>query len=210
MSLLLLVGAAWAGAACLPAPAAAEVATWRGHAYRRVGACGTVPVWRTARTDSTFRDRAEAAGPVILWADESVDPTAEADWPAPPGNLYLSVVVPLDEDGARAHVEAALEAFRARHAPGVAWTAGWDGPYGAHRAADGRFVTGLALQAAPGGGTAIGLDLHLHADEAAYAALGAAGRHATLAGLAGSAPSPEAAVWALLERLWMPAAPRPR
>lgn len=176
----------------------------RSHAYRRVGACGSVPVWRTASTDSTFLDRAVAPEPVILVTAESVDPTSADGWPAPVGNLYLSVVVPLAVEPARAHLEGALEGWRAARAPEWTWTVGWDGPYGAHRGPGGRLVTGLALERQPGGGTALGLDVHLSAVEADYAALGAAGEHGTLAGARGVPVPVDPELWDLLNRLWLP------
>ena len=211
MVILLLAGVAWAGPPCAPDPASAApvTVTLRGHAYRRIGACGDVPVLRVASTDSTFRDRSEAAGPVILVTDQSVDPTSADGWPAPAGNLYLSVVVPLDVEPARAHLVRGLEAWRSARAPEWTWTVGWDGPYGAHRDASGRLVTGLALEPRPGGATALGVDVHLSASQADYGSLGAAGGHATLAEARGAPVPVEPELWDLLGRLWVAPEPAP-
>lgn len=183
----------------------------RGHPYTRIGDCGGVPVLHTPTTDSTFRDRDHANEPLILVTATSVDPTSAGDdWPAPPGNLYLSVVVPGPATAARARLSAALEAWRARHTPELAWTEGWDGLYGAHRAADGRFVTGLVLQERLEG-VAIGLDLHLGASQAAYAALDNAHQHVSLAELTGREFPIAPALWELLSALVRaPAPPPPR
>jgi hypothetical protein len=177
----------------------------RGHRYRRIGQCHGVPVYRTRSTDSTFADREAAPGPVVLVTDRSVDPaSAGDDWPAPRGNVYLSLVVALPPEEARAALTTALDRALAEHAPGLEATAGWDGDYGAHRGPDGRFLTGLLSGARPEG-TALGLDLHLHARPRAYNRLGAAEDHVSLRSLGHAPPPVEDTMWALLRTLPPPA-----
>jgi hypothetical protein len=183
---------------------APQALTLRGHDYTLIGACGLLPVYQTARTDSTFldRDAAESAA-IILVTTESVEPTtAEDSWPAPPGNLYFSYPFPGSPEQARESVSAVLEAWWAEVAPGVAITGGWDGDYGAHRAPDGRFVTGLALWSRSARGhIPVGVDVHLGATPAQYAALGAEAGHVSLATLTGQSVDVDAALWAILTRL---------
>lgn len=207
MLLHLFIAAGWAAPPdCGPGPAdAPRVLRLRGHRYRRIGQCGGVPVYQTRSTDSTFDDRTAAPRPVVLVTRQSVDPaSAGGGWPAPRGNLYLSLVVALPPAEARAALTRAVDAELAERAPGVRPTAAWDGDYGAHRGPDGRFLTGLLSGATPRG-TALGLDLHLGATERAYAALGAADRHVSLATLGAGEADLDAALWSVLRRLPPPA-----
>lgn len=193
---------------CTPSPDTGAQAEQRlrDHTYRIIGHCGSVPVLRTASTDSTFRDREVAEGPVILVTETSVDPTAADDgWPAPPGNLYLSVVLPGPRSAARERLSQALDTWRRDAAPQVAWTEAWDGLYGAHRGPDGRFVSGLLLEERPEG-VAVGLDLHLGATQAAYEALGASAEHVSFRELVGRDFAVEPALWTVLNLL-VPEAP---
>ena len=202
-----------AGLPCTPVPPEPGRSRMiRGHAYVHIGDCGGVPVLRTDTTDSTFRDRDHLGEPVVLVTGRSVDPTAQdGDWPAPPGNLYLSVVLDSPMEPARARVSAALEAWRRRHAPRVPWTEAWDGAYGAHRAEDGRYLSGVVLEARPEG-TAVGLDLHVGATPAAYERLGKGDEHVTLDALTGRSRDLDATLWQVLELLLSPspAPPAPR
>lgn len=192
----------------LPDPLISTVFNLRGHVYRLVGHCGAVPILRTTTTDSTFRDRDAFGGSVILVTETSADPTAaEGEWPAPPGNLYLSVVVPGPLASARKRLSDALETWRRQHAPEVVWTEAWDGFYGAHRGPDGRFVSGLVLDQRPEG-VALGLDLHLGATPSAYAALGKEAEHVTLETLTGRSLPARQALWAVLDLL-VASAPTP-
>ncbi len=206
MLILSLLVARATSAECGPGQALSgpETLVLRGHTYTRIGACGILPVYRTPSTDSTFLDReaARQSKAIILVTDESVDPTtAEDAWPAPTGNLYLSYPYPGHAERAREAVSAAISAWREQHAPEVAMTEGWDDLYGAHRAADGRFLTGLALSPRLSF-VDIGLDLHLAATPEQYAALSAEGEHVSVATLTGAAPDPEAALWFILSALY--------
>ena len=176
--------------------------TLRGHTYTLIGACSGLPVYRTARTDSTFLDRAAADRAVILVTAESVDPTAAEDgWPAPTGNLYFSYPFPAPPEQARQHLSAAIAEWWALQVPEVVATEGWEGSYGAHRAADGRFLTGLALDAPGAGRVPVGVDIHLNATPAQYAVLGADEDHVSLATLTGQRFDVDAVLWAILSRL---------
>ncbi|MCB9744452.1 MAG: hypothetical protein H6740_17775 [Alphaproteobacteria bacterium] len=173
----------------------------RGHDYAQIGWCAGRPVFRTTRTDSTSLDRAAAPHPqLILVTLESVDPSsAEGGWPGPEGNLYLSTPFPGPPAQAKRAASAAVQAWAAPL--GLPLSEGWDGPYGAHRASDGRFLTGLVVE--PLGGAAwIGLDLHLNATSAQYAALGQEAGHVSVATLTGAPQDVDAALWSTLRRLW--------
>jgi len=202
---LSLLAAQAASAACGPEQElpALETLVLRGHTYTRIGTCGSLPVYRTPSTDSTFLDRAAAreSTAIILVTDESVDPTtAEDAWPAPAGNLYLSYPYPAGSEAARAAISESVAAWREQHAPEVAMTEGWDERYGAHRAEDGRFLTGLALSPRSDA-VDIGLDLHLAATSEQYAALSAEDEHVSIATLTGTAPDREVALWFILSAL---------
>ena len=194
--------AASAAADCGPEPAASpETLILRGHTYTRIGACDRVPVYRTPSTDSTFLDRAETDRTVILVTAESVDPTtAEDAWPAPDGNLYFSLTVAGDLDAARGLISAVLADWMAAHVPEITVTEGWEGGYGAHREPGGRFVSGLALEPAAAL-TAIGVDLHIAATPAQYAALSAEQEHVSLATLTGRSLSVDEALWWILSAI---------
>lgn len=197
------LGAALAApSTCAPGPGPGErVLVLRGHRYRRIGQCHGVPVYRTRSTDSTFEDRAVAPGPVVLVTGRSVDPASAGEgWPAPPGNVYLSLVVALPPDEARAALTAAVDETLARHTPGMETRSGWDGDYGAHRGPDGRFLSGLLSGTRPEG-TALGLDIHLAAPARAYARLGAEEDHVSLRTLGHDPPPVDEVVWAVLRRL---------
>ncbi|MEC7947216.1 MAG: hypothetical protein VX265_06575 [Myxococcota bacterium] len=203
MLVWMTLGAAFAAdVACGPGPAEGpRVLRLRGHRYRRIGQCRGVPVYRTSSTDSTFADRAAAPGPVILVTRESVSPDSDGgDWPAPRGNLYLSLVVGLERDDAQAALAQAVRAELHHHAPDLATQSSWDGRYGAHRASDGRFVAGLLSESRPEG-TSLGLDLHVHARASAYARFGAEADHVSLAALGYAPPCIDAVLWSLLRRL---------
>ena len=206
MSVMLIVPllAASAAADCGPGVRAADTPQTlllRGHTYTRIGACDRVPVYRTPSTDSTFLDRAEADRVVILVTAESVDPTTtETAWPAPTGNLYFSLTVVGDADAARSLISAVLAEWLAAHVPEVTVTEGWEGEYGAHRGPDGRFVSGLALETARAT-TAIGVDLHIAATPAQYAALSAEREHVSLAALTGRSLSVDDALWWILSAI---------
>ena len=185
---------------CGPAPSSV-VRELRGHLYRQIGSCQGIPVFRTDRTDSSFRDREAAGEPLVLVAAESVDPTAETGgWPAPVGNLYLSAPLAMGPAAARARLSSVLAAWWVAALPEVELTEGWEGDYGAHRGPDGRLLSGLVVTRLPTG-AAIGLDLHLNATESAYVALGHPGAHATLAALTGQPVNLDETLWALLPRL---------
>lgn len=194
--------AAGAAAECGPdAAAAPDTLRLRGHTYTRIGSCDRVPVYRTPSTDSTFLDRIEADRAVILVTAESVDPTTtEAAWPAPTGNLYFSLTVSGDVDAARGLISAVIADWMAAHVPELTVTEGWDGGYGAHRGPDGRFVSGLALESTSAL-TAIGVDLHLAATPAQYAALAAEQEHVSLGTLTGRSLSVDEALWWLLSAI---------
>lgn len=203
MLVWMTLGAAFAAdVACGPGPAEGpRVLRLRGHRYRRIGQCRGVPVYRTTSTDSTFADRTAAPGPVVLVTRESVAPNSDdGEWPAPRGNLYLSLVVDLQTEAAQAALTKALDAELRHHAPDLAARSGWDGHYGAHRASDGRFLTGLLSDSRPEG-TALGLDLHVHARASAYARLGAEADHVSLAALGYAPPCLDAVLWSVLRRL---------
>ncbi len=172
----------------------------RGHSYDLVGACGTLPVYFTPLTDSTFLDRAEAPmAHAILVTGESRDPTSAADdWPAPAGNLYFSYPFPGTLDQARQAISGVVGDWWAGVAPDLAITEGWDGAYGGHRASDGRFVTGLALEKIRGF-AAIGVDLHVGATPEAYGP--AASEHVSAQTLTGAPQDLEATRWRVLAAL---------
>ncbi|MFT5686267.1 MAG: hypothetical protein ACI8RZ_007223 [Myxococcota bacterium] len=204
MLILPLLVAQAASADCGPglAHGGADTLVLRGHTYTRIGDCGVLPVYRTDSTDSTFLDREAAQRKtIILVTEQSVDPTTVEDaWPAPTGNLYLSYPYPGGADPAREAISEAITAWRDQHAPEVAMTEGWDDRYGAHRAADGRFLSGLALNLRDDHAD-IGLDLHLSATPAQYAALSAEGDHVSIATLTGTQPDREVALWFILRAL---------
>lgn len=186
-----------------------RVLVLRGHRYRRIGRCHGVPVYLTRSTDSTFDDRAAAHGPVVLVTRRSIAPASEGGgWPAPRGNLYLSLVVSLPPDEARAALTSAVDDELRKQAPGLAATSAWDGDYGAHRAPDGRFISGL-LSGTRVAGTALGLDLHIGATPRAYRRLGADGDHVSLATLGFPVAPSRAALWSMLGRLPPPAGGQP-
>lgn len=193
---------------CGPTPAAA-VRDLCGHRYVQIGRCNGMPVFRTDRTDSTALDRAASPDALVLVTGESVDPRAAAgDWPAPPGNLYLSAPLAGDRVAARARLSSALAAWWVAALPDLALTESWEGDYGAHRAPDGRLLSGLLVADLPSG-AAIGLDLHLNATEADYVARGHPGAHVSLATLRGQAVDVDAALWTLLPLLLDPGADPP-
>lgn len=207
-TLWMTLGAALAASPrCAPGKAdAPRILVLRGHRYRRIGECHGVPVYRTRSTDSTFDDRAVAPGPVVLVTRRSVDPaSAGGGWPAPRGNLYLSLVVALPPVEARAALTSAVDAELRAIAPGLATTAGWDGDYGAHRAPDGRFLSGL-LSGSRRAGTALGLDLHLRASARAYARLAADDAHVSISALGHRTPPLDAVLWSMLRRVPPPTA----
>ncbi|MCB9793808.1 MAG: hypothetical protein H6741_13905 [Alphaproteobacteria bacterium] len=176
-----------------------EALRLRGHDYALVGVCLGTPVLRTDSTDSTSHDRAEAPHAVILVTGESVDPESEeGGWPGPLGNLYLSTPYPGPPEAARGAVSEAVEAWAAPL--GLSLNEGWDGPYGAHREPEGRFMTGLVVEPL-GQRSWIGLDLHLNATPEAYAALGAEAMHVSAATLTGQPQDLEAALWTSLRAL---------
>ena len=173
----------------------------RDHTYTLIGTCGYLPVYQTAMTDSTFLDRGAADRPVILVTQESRDPTtAEDSWPAPTGNLYFSYPYPGDAGEARAAISVAIADWQATFAPDLVMTEGWEGHYGAHRGADGRFLTGLALELRQAR-AAIGVDLHLNATPMQYAALAAEADHVSIATLTGQTQDVDAALWWVLSSL---------
>lgn len=187
--------------ACGPTPPvqAPRQLSLRQHDYTLVGGCGSLPVYRTALTDSTFLDRGTTDRRVVLVTDESSDPTtAQESWPAPMGNLYFSYPYPGDLQQARAAVSEVIGSWWQGVAPQLPIAEGWDGAYGAHRVADGRFVTGLALDELAQG-TAVGVDIHLGATPEAYGP--AAARHVSLATLTGHAPDPTQTLWTVLSAL---------
>ena len=187
---------------CGPGPGPGpRILELRGHRYRRIGQCRGVPVYRTRITDSTFADRDAAAGPVILVTRESSSPDSAGDeWPAPRGNVYLSIVLDLPPDEARATLTGAVDHAIGAIAPGLETTSGWDGDYGAHRISDGRFVSGLLSGTHPDG-TAVGLDLHLRARPRAYERLEATEGHVSLRGLGYPTPTVDTLTWTLLRSL---------
>lgn len=199
----LLIGSALAATGdCAPGPGPGpRTLVLRGHTYRRIGACHGVPVYRTRSTDSTFADRESAAFPVVLVTRESVDPDSSGgDWPAPPGNVYLSVVVALPAQPARDALTESVDGVLAALAPGLATTSSWDGDYGAHRGPDGRFLSGL-LSGNTADGTALGVDLHLRATARAYRRLGADSDHVSLTALGIRTPTVSDITWQLLRSL---------
>jgi hypothetical protein len=203
MSLAMATTPARAGAdACGPGTAGGpRVLVLRGHRYRRIGRCHGVPVYITRSTDSTFDDRSVAGRPVVLVTRQSVDPASEdGGWPAPRGNLYLSLVVALPPNAARAALTAAVDAELTERAPGLVTTSGWDGDYGAHRGPDGRFLSGLLSGTRPEG-TALGLDLHLGATPRDYDRLGAREDHVSLETLGHPGDPLRATLWSMLRRL---------
>ncbi len=142
-------------------PAGPGACTLRGHPYRAVGQWRGLPVLATASTDSMLRDAAALAAPAVLATGETRAPaTAEAAWPAPPGNVYLALPVPPALP--TAVLGRGLLRWWAEAGP-AAWTPAlsWEGGFGALRAPDGRFVGGLVHAALDGGRTMLGLDLHL-------------------------------------------------
>ena len=84
-------------------------------------------------------------------------------------------------------------------APAISLSEGWSGPYGGHRALDGRFVTGLVIEPI-NGTTAIGVDLHLSATPEQYAKLNSDG-HVSLHTLTGTLPDLDATLWRMLSQL---------
>jgi len=199
----LLIGAALAGPDdCAPGPGPGpRTLVLRGHEYRRIGACHGVPVYRTRSTDSTFADREDAPFPVVLVTRESVDPdSAGGAWPAPPGNIYLSLVVSLPAEAARTALTASVDGILSALAPELVSTASWDGDYGAHRGPDGRFLSGLLSESTPQG-TALGVDLHLRAPPRAYRRLDAEADHVSLASLGITTPRVPDVTWQLLRSL---------
>lgn len=173
----------------------------RDHDYALIGQCGGLPVYRTPSTDSTFLDRAEAGLELILVTEESADPsTAQDSWPAPMGNLYFSVPCEGDAERARASISAAVAEWSETQVPELELAEGWSGLYGAHRATDGRFVSGLVVDTEQSA-CAIGVDLHLGASPEQYAALGAEAEHVSFATLTGRAYDVDEALWPILRSL---------
>lgn len=191
------------------AMAAAEAATplppravrVRHHRYRRIGHHHGVPIYRTRSTDSTSLDRAELPFPAILVTRTSRDPnSADGQWPAPRGNLYFSAVVEMSSEEAKALLTQEFTPLLQEWLSETNISIGWDGPYGAHRAPDGRFISGMVVQPTPEG-TEIGIDVHLRASERAYRRLGGEADHASIRTLTGQAPAPDEALRATLERV---------
>ena len=162
-----------------------DTITVRGHQYTLAGVWRDLPVYRSAWTDSMFSDRVALSVPVVLVTAESRAPqTAESSWPAPPGNLYLCL--PADQ----ASVSQGVSAWLAQAAPTLSLSLSWDEGFGAHRAPDRRFVTGLAVA-----GNYVGIDIHLNGLYTAQSG------HVSLATLLGRSVDVDAALWDVLALL---------
>jgi len=158
----------------------------RGHRYRRIGTWQGMPVWQTPQTDSTFRDRQALEGAAVLVTAETTRPnTSEGSWPAPPGNLYLSL------PATPAALSAAVSDWVQPRIPALALALRWEDGFGAHRLPDGRFLSGMVE-----GAGVVGLDLHLNADYTGHEA-----EHAALAGLLGRPVPIDEALWGVLARV---------
>ena len=196
MFIFLTLAVASAQAATSLKPRAVDV---RNHRYRRIGHHHDVPIYRTRSTDSTSLDRAELPFPAILMTRTSKDPnSADGQWPAPRGNLYFSTVVPMSSEEAKDLLNESLTPLLQEWLSEKNVSIVWDGAYGAHRAPDGRFVSGMVVQSTPEG-TEIGIDVHLRASARAYRRLDAEADHASIRTLTGQAPSPARALQATLD-----------
>jgi hypothetical protein len=163
----------------------------RGHRYDHIGSWQGLPVYRTTSTDSMLTDRRALSGPAVLTTLETRAPTtSESHWPAPPGNLYLSLPHPGPLQVACAALSSGLGAWLSVAAPGIVLREEWDGGFGAHREPGGRFVTGMVV--AEG---AVGIDVHLHGRYEAGSG------HVALSQLALEVSGIEAACWSVLGAL---------
>ncbi len=127
----------------------------RGHRYRPIGTWQGLPVLATDSTDSMLQDRAVLTHPAVLSTGQSTAPaSADGDWPAPVGNVYLCL--PRPGAAAIGVVGQALENWLTTHAPGVRWTPSWEGNYGVYRTPAGRTLAGVLV-----GQDAVGIDVHV-------------------------------------------------
>ena len=176
----------------------------REHRYTHLGHCTVGPVYRTQCTDSMSQDRQTApADAIVLTAHHCTQPsTAEHFWPAPSGNLYLSIPFWGRPTQAREALTDGLEQWWMQCAPDVPRTVRWDGWHGAHRAADNRFLSGLTIFQGPRTGVCfMGIDVHLSASEDQYKALHADHEHTSIATLTGRQLNVDEQLWSVLRCL---------